>query len=319
MTTTRALLPVMALFLSGCSLGQRFLASPTEYESYRATHVRYTMEGRLASAEDYLDKYPDGRFAKEVRAKFDDDELSFYSARSGSIDGLEWYLHVLPHGPHASEASLRLSDLEAQARAMRGDATVAAGRVIERRLAHAARERRQVADFFVGYLGALSTMRSWGRPTWEMPNDALYALRGAPDPGRCDDQTCKRITTMTYQIPIAGGGLDDRAATIEIGFKLQQGGVVEASIAGPDLLSRIWEADIGQAITTDRDSARALAVGHVLDIVGGAFEAVVPSATCEKTITPPVVMLRECNGWRVEVTIGDTPADDDTIRVRGPR
>jgi hypothetical protein len=314
-----ALLCSVCLLPSGCSAGTRLLSSPAEYGAFRVTRAGYTVEDRLAGADRYLDAYPKGRFADEVRARFDREEQAFYDSHQTSIDGLDWYLHVLPAGPHAAQASMRRAELAAEERQRRGDSLVAQGRVTERRLARAARSRQAVVDAFGTWIGSLAADDAWGRPTWAQPGAVIEAMRLGPDPGACDDLGCKRVQSIAFQIPVAGGGLDERAATFDLGLELRRGGVWRASIRGPELFSRAWEAARGKALPADKLEARAEAVGYAVDLVSGAFEGVAPADRCNRGITPPVILRRACDGWLVEVTVGDTPADDDIVLIEGPQ
>jgi hypothetical protein len=304
--------------LPSCALGNRLVASPAEYGSYRETRTAWTPEDRLVAAMSYLREYPHGRFAAEVRSRFEIDEQGFYDRQSTSIPGLEWYLHVLPDGPHASAASLYLAELEARSRAQGMDALVVSARATERRLAARARGRKAVTETFVAFLGAFASENSFGRPTWELPGEALELLRGVPSPGRCDDRACRRVITIPFEIPVAGGGVEERAMVMELEVSLREGRVRQAEVRGPELFSRLWEADRGQPMEHDREIARATAVGYALDVVGGAVEAITPQGRCDRPIVPPTAILRECDGWRVEARVGGLPSEDDVVTLRGP-
>jgi hypothetical protein len=277
------------------------------------------VEDRLSAASKYLDAYPKGRFADEVRASFAREERDFYDAKSQTAPGLEWYLMVLPHGPHASEASLRLSDFEARAKVQRKDLLLSQAKTIEARLAAAQASRHAAVDTLTAWIGSIALVRSWGEATWHLPGETLLSLRGWPDPAKCNDRRCSRTQSLEFQVPVTGGGLEDRAATMDFIVTIEAGGVDRIEVRGPELFSRLFEASRGIPLDPDRERARAEAVGFALDLVGGAFESVTPAARCDRPIRPPVVMSRKCDGWSIDVTIGDTPADDDIVSVRGPK
>lgn len=303
----------------GCGIDARALSSPSEYEAYRTTRAAYTVEDRLVACERYLSAYPEGRFASEVKAYFDEQEARFYERQAHSKDGLGWYLTVLPAGPHAATASLTMADLEAQAREQRNDALLAKGKSTERRLARAARLRKAVTEQLSMMLAGLTAPEGWGLPTWEQPAPRRAALRGWPEPGSCDEQRCERSVSLPFQIPRAGGGLDERSAELTLRLTLAHGDVVQGELRGPALFSRIWEAERGRALPPDPLEARAEAVTYAVDLVSGAIEAQVPAARCEQGITPPVIFKRACDGWQVQITIGDGPSDDDVLFIEGPR
>lgn len=305
--------------LSGCGFSTRLLSSTGEYESYRAVRAGYTPEARLQAARSYLASFPKGRFADEVRERFGHEESDFYRLQSRTPAGLAWYLQTLPDGPHASDASLQLVELERRAAQQREDELVLRGRTMERRLARAASSRKQMTELVVGWVATLASSQAWGRPTWEQPPELLRTLRSEPEPGRCQELRCARGLTISFQVPVAGGGLEERAATFDLGLTLEGGGVSRGWVRGPALFSRFYEAAHGQALSPDPLLARAEAVSHALETVTGAFEAVAPGAQCDRGITPPVVMRRVCDGWTITVTAGDQPADDDIIEVAGPR
>ncbi len=311
---------LLALALSACGLPSRLASSPAEYESYRATRADYTPEARLHAAQLYLGVYPTGRFADEVRRRFETEEAAFYRAKSLSAAGLVWYLHVLPDGPHASEASLLLSDLEKRAAQERSDELLARGRSIERRLALAATSRRQTSELLVGWIASLTSSDGWGKRTHEQPPEIVRALRTEPNGGRCDERRCLRTVTTTFSIPQAGGGLDERAAVFDLVLDLDgQGRVVQGALQGPGLFSRLYEASLGRPLPADMLEARAEAVSHALEVLAGAAEAVTPAGRCDRPIKPPEVLRRQCDGWLITAIAGDQPTDDDVIRVAGPR
>jgi hypothetical protein len=305
-------------WLAGCELPRRAVSSSAEYESYRGARAAPTVEDRLKAAERYLDAYPKGRFADEVRRRFASEERAFYDRQQASLTGLTWYLVTLPAGPHASQASLRLADLEHEASLDRQDTLVAQGRASERRLARAAASRKEVVEFLTTWVSALAANEAWGRATWQQPAEVIAAFRRGVDPGVCDDLGCHRAQVLAFQVPVEGGGLEDRAFITELGLDLRRGGVARATVRGPGLFSRFHEAAVGRPAPRDPLLARTEALTFVLDLLMTSFEPVVPAGRCDRGITPPVVLRRQCDGWTLEVTSGDHPEDDDVIAVEGP-
>ena len=304
--------------LGGCEFPRRAVSSSAEYEAYRGVRVGFTLEDRLAAAEHYLGDYPKGRFADEVRRRFALEEQAFYDRQQVSAAGLTWYLQQLPTGPHAPQASLRLADLEHQASLARQDTLLAQARASERRFTRAAASRKEVVDFVTTWVSALAANRAWGRATWEQPAEVIASFRRGVEPGVCDDVGCHRAQLLAFSVPVEGGGIEERAFITELALDLRRGGVLRASLRGPALFSRFHEAAVGRPAARDPLMARIEAVTFALDLITGAFEAVAPASRCDKGITPPMVLLRQCDGWTIQVISGDKAEDDDVLAVEGP-
>jgi hypothetical protein len=304
--------------LGGCEFPRRAASSPAEYEAYRGVRAALTVEDRLAFAERYLAAYPKGRFSDEVRQHFAREEQAFYDRQQASAAGLTWYLERLPAGPHAPQASLRLADLEREASLARQDSLLAQGRVSERRLARAAASRKEIVEFVTTWVSTLAGSDAWGLATWRQPPEIIASFRRGVEPGACDDLGCHRAQVLPFQVPLDGGGLEERAFITELALDLRRGGVARASLRGPALFSRFHEAAVGRPAASEPIVARTEAITFVLELIMGAFEGVAPAARCERGITPPVVLRRQCSGWVIEVVSGDKPEDDDVISVEGP-
>ncbi|MFO0661756.1 MAG: hypothetical protein U0165_18275 [Polyangiaceae bacterium] len=202
---------VATLSLSGCGVWAQLTSSPREYDAYRATRMEPTREARLRASVVYLANYPEGRFSTEVRARFSREDNAFYAEMSKSREGLDWYLTTLPAGPHSVDASLRQSELKQLDGLDVDEALLDRSKRQERRLRAADRSREAALRTFDLWMAGAKNMRSWGRPTYEMPIALISALRLGDDPGHCDDEKCLRDVILPFQIPVQGGGLEDRA------------------------------------------------------------------------------------------------------------
>src|SRR5512142_2747760 len=80
------------------------VASNADLADYRAVALARTEGDRLARASRYLERHPDGAWAKDVRAAFDAEEPSYYRASTKSRSAAVDYLACLPRGPHANAA-----------------------------------------------------------------------------------------------------------------------------------------------------------------------------------------------------------------------
>ncbi len=305
---------ILATLLTGCA---RFAASPADYAAYRKTRALHTREDRLVAAKRYLGEHPNGEFVEEVRQRFVVEELAFYDAQKRSIDGLDWYLVVLPDGPHATDARLRRGELEEQAKKLRDDALLARARSLEGRLAKAEASRKEALGLTTAWLTSIAHVTSWGRPTWELPYELLTLLRAYPESGTCRDDACARFVSIPFSIPVAGGGLEERAAVMDLGLTLRGGGVRTITLRGPELFSRLFEAKRGTPRDPDALVARAEAVSFAIELVSGALAAPLPDR-CDQGITPPEVLRRACDGWSLRIVIGDTAAEDDLVEIAGP-
>lgn len=99
----------MGLLASCGSAGQRVIASPSEYASYRATRIAGDLDTKMAATSHYLDEFPNGAFHAEVARFYERAEPLYFEARKRTESGLAAYLEALPDGPHAEEARHRLS------------------------------------------------------------------------------------------------------------------------------------------------------------------------------------------------------------------
>lgn len=316
--TKGALVLALLVSTSGCGVWARMTSTPAEYDAYRSTRMAPTREARLRASVLYLAKHPNGRFTEEVRQRFAEEEQSFFDETSRSREGLDWYLATLPAGPHAVDASLRQNELKQRDGLDVDEALLDRGRRQERRLRLADLSREKALRTFDLWMAGAMRMRSWGEPTHQMPIALISALRLGDDPGHCDDERCIRDVILPFQIPVQGGGLEDRALVMELMLTLENGGVTEIYIRGPAMFSRLWEAERGHPRDPDQETARVVAVGWALSRIEKAFEPVAPAERCNRDITPPVVLWRSCDGWTITVEVGDEATQDDTLRIRGP-
>ncbi len=302
----------------GCGGAARVLASPAETDAYRRTRASYTIEDRLVAATRYLEAYPTGRFAADVRRRFELEEARFYAQKRGRVDGLDWYLLVLPRGPHAAEASLLRADYKKREEELSRTGQLRAAWSMERRLARAEASRKQAVELVTTFLAGAAASDAWGAPLWQQPKDVLGVLRDAPNPGRCDDLRCARFASVPFAIPVAGGGLDERALVVDVVVSLAAGGVERLTLRGPGLFSRVYEAQQAKAVVGDPESARALAVGFAEELVAGSFEARMPAARCGRPVNPPEILRRACGGAVLRVVVGGD-GEDDIVELSGER
>src|SRR5688500_10781915 len=214
-------LTVLALVVlpAACVDGRRFVSSSPEYELYRQTRVAPTLEGRLSSAWEYLDQYPDGEFRTDVRAWFQSAEADYFVYAGPSGWRLRRYLAALPNGPHAEQARVRLAELEqARASAAEKEALVLTrARAVSAGLERAEDARKQFISVVSRWVSQLTPIRALDR-------GFMNAFKLDPPTAVCDDQRCIKQFTLTYAIPDAGRS-SERVAVFDVILTLADGEV----------------------------------------------------------------------------------------------
>ncbi len=302
--------------LSGCLACASLTGSRSEYEAYRRVRVAETVETRLVESQAYLRTYPRGPNQREVRAWFNRVEPKYFAEAKTSEAGLVRYLDHLPRGPHAEDATERLAELElARAYERRRAAELTEeGRALEEKLSDADRMRGRVVSEFLGWIRRLATLPKWHVRTHELPHEFIYHYRLDEPAARCKTGHCVKQLSFPYAIP-DGGRLRARRALLDVELRLEEGGVAAATIRGPELFSRIAEAESVRPIRPTDSLARAEAIATVTTLVAGALEATHPQTDCAAETVAPVVLARQCRGLRIEVRAAPTAEQDDLVVV----
>jgi len=303
---------------SGCGANLREISAPSDdYADYRAFRVAPTVAGRLKAASFYLACHSEGAFHDEVADWFGRVEPLFFEASAGSISGMTAYLDALPTGRHAESAAQRRDALQATARAEAGERLSAAGAAIERRLAAAAQSREDVLTAYASWLGRLVDFDAWGRTVDEAKPDFTSPWASEPTP-KCDPDRCTKLATLSYQLEVRGKP-ETFVCLLEVSLRLANGRVAEATISGPDLFSRLAEAHEAEPVAQSLE-ARAHAVRYAADLTSGAIERRLARSRCAKQPSPPAVMLRECDGYKLELVPKAMSDEEDRVVIRrGPK
>lgn len=300
----------------GCGFdGRRVVASSAEYELYRQTRVSATLEGRLRSAWDYLQRYPDGEFRPEVRAWFQRAELDYFVVAGPSRERLRRYLATLPDGPHAADARVRLAALEQAALvAKQKEASVIErARAVGERLQRADVERKRFLELAARWVQQLAEPReSW--PQALVGTDFVQAFRGEQPAAACDAQRCVKQLTLSYSIPDAGK-TSERVAVFDVVLTFVDGRVVRGELIGPDLFSRLGEAAQRLAVPVEDGQRRAEAIGATEQLMAGVLEAHFPRTKCAGEAVSPVVLERSCRGVRVQVIAALEVGGEDRVVI----
>lgn len=295
--------------------GRGVVASSAEYELYRQTRVSPTLEGRLGSAWEYLQRYPSGEFRADVRVWFQRAEADYFVYAGPSRTRLRRYLVVLPDGPHAGEARVRLAELEQAALvAEQKEALVLErARAVGERLQRADIARKQFLELAAGWVQRFAEPQK-SRPRALVDDDFVRVFRDEPPAAVCAEQRCVKQLTMSYSIPDAGK-MSDRVAVFDVILTFVGDGVVRAELMGPDLFSRLGEAAQRLAVPVDDGQRRAEAIGATEQLMTGVLEAHFPKTKCAGAPVSPVVLERICEGVRVQVIAALEVGSEDRVVI----
>jgi hypothetical protein len=223
------------------------------------------------------------------------------------------YLDALPSGPHAESAAQRRDALQAAARAEAGERLSAAGAAIERRLAAAAQSREDVLTFYASWLGRLVDFDGWGRPIDDGPGDFASPWAGEPKP-KCSTDRCSKRFSLRYELEVRGRA-ETFVCLLEVSLRLSDGRVSEATVSGPDLFSRVAEAHEAEPVAQSVE-ARAHAIRYAAELTAGAIERRLARSRCDKEPSPPAVILRECDGYKLELVPKAMSNEEDRVVIR---
>jgi len=297
-------------------MNPRAVSAPTgDYADYREVHVASALAARLKAAARYLARHPEGAFRDEVRVWFDRVEPLFYEALADSATGMQTYLDALPNGPHAASAEQRRDALQAQAKIEAGERLSLLGAALERKLAAAAQSREDVVTAYVTWLGRLMDFNGWGRPLVEAKAEFATPWLADPKP-KCTPARCTKLVSLPYELEISGKH-EPFVCVLEISFGLTNGRVTDAVVSGPDLFSRLAEAHQAEPVAPDA-AARAHSISWVMEVTSGAVERRLERSRCAKEPSPPALMVRECDGIKLELVPRASADEEDRVVIRGP-
>lgn len=302
--------------MTGCGFdARRVVSSSPEYELFRRTRVSPTLEGRLRAAWDYLQRYPSGEFRPDVRAWFQRAEADYFVAAGPSQLRLRRYLAVLPKGPHAAQARVRLAELEQAALVakQKEESVIEQARAVGERLQQADAARKQFLDLAAGWVQRLAAPRD-SRPQSLFDGEFVRAFQSEPPATVCDQQRCVKPLTMSYSIPDAGK-VSERVAVFDVILTFAGDRVIRGELMGPDLFSRLGEAAQRLAVPVGDGQRRAEAIGAAEQLMAGVLEAHFPRATCAGTAVSPVVLERNCAGIRVQLIAALDMGGEDRVVI----
>lgn len=313
----KRVLPFILLVASGCASFKTVLAPPNDLEDYRAYRVAAYRGTRLARAQAYLERHPDGAFAEEVRAAFEEEEPKYFAQAQESRDGVRRYLADLPRGPHADAAVAMLIALESDMQDAELRDLARKVRFEETKLESAAVQRRAVPETILGAVGVFLDDNVFGVPRDEAPPGFRRLLWGTTPPtwGRTPS---RREEDLFFLLPTRPER-ESRLLTVVITVEEKDGRVAGGRISGSDMFVRWAEADQIVKLDPDAPDDRAEAHVHAQARLDGALERRFPKASCPDRGSGRELLHRVCDGWEVVVIPGERAGDDDAIVIRGRR
>jgi hypothetical protein len=164
-------------------------------------------------------------------------------------------------------------------------------------------------------VGRLLEFDAWNRAPTDAGQDFASPWSSEPKP-KCGPDRCSKLYALRYELEVKGKP-EPFVGVLEVTLHLANGRVTDASVAGPDLFSRLSEAHDAEPVG-DGEEGRSRAVKYVTQLTSGALERRLERVRCGKDATPPAVLLRECDGYKVELVPKATTQEEDRVVIRGP-
>lgn len=308
----------LALLLFGCGAsGRAMVADSGDLADYRAYRAAAHWGTRLRRAQEYLRAHPDGAFAAEVREVWEREEPEYFERAKLSRARASEYLQSLPNGPHAAAAVVILTTFDRRMEDIQMDELLRDARHTEATLERAAAQRRALGEALLARIGALLDRRVYGAHVEDAPPALRRALDG-PSGSTWGALSWRRDDDFYFLLPTRPER-QARVVTVSFAVTLEADVITEGQIEGADLFLRWAEAAQTRALDPAVAEDREVAAAHVLDVVGGALEATLPSAKCAQKAEGNVKVVRSCDGWKATATMGARAGDVDTIVIRGPK
>lgn len=308
---------MLLLGLTSCASFKTVLAPPNDLEDYRAYRVAAYRGTRLARAQVYLERHPEGTFADEVRTAFEQEEPRYFQEAQESREGVRRYLADLPRGPHADAAVAMLIALESNMQDAELADLARKVRFEDAKLESAAIQRRAVGETIIGAVGVLLDERAYGVSRDDGP-PALKKLMFGWTPPTWGRPPSRREEDLFFLLPTRPER-ESRLLTLVIALEEKEGAVVGGRISGSDMFVRWAEADQIVKLDPEASDDRAEAHVHALSRLEGALERRFPKASCPDRAQGRELLHRACDGWEVAVIPGERAGDDDAILIRGRR
>lgn len=297
---------LLASVLCGCGALRPLTAADADMRDYED----YALGGdwhahlaeKLALAQKYLDRHPDGAWADDVRAQFELGEAKLNERAKEDREVAMTYLTYLPNGPHSKQLVFVVNAFDDK----RESTDERSARLTEKDLAEAANERDAAKDWITSAIAAAINDVGSG---YDLGVSVVKLVIGdaAPTWG----ERWVRARDLDYVIP-GKRTRDPRSLATKLSLRVVDGIIVGVTLKGPDLFVRWAELDamraMDEASGKDRDAART----HVHEVLTGMLEARLPPTPEDPTTS----MISRNNGAESFVaTMGSHAGEDDTIAV----
>lgn len=316
--STLLLIACATLTGTACGSGQRVVADVDDYAQYRRVKLETSFERRLTEGWRYLRRHPEGTFRDEVRSWFETAEERYRRQAWDSAPKLRTYVKSIPDGPHTPSVRARIAWLEQRAQAVVDEERDFLIRERERqqRFDAAARHRAEFQQLALTWVRVLSATPAFGRTATEWEPELSTAFFEREPPGSCDGATCEKVEPYAFEVP-SPRGLEERRANFSVLLNLDaEGRLVGASLTGHALFDGLAEASRLERVEIGDLLARAEAIGTAVQIASVALEARFPHDRCSQEAVSPTVLLRHCDGRRVELIAAEAIGEADRIEVR---
>lgn len=270
----------------------------------------------MRAAHTYMKTQPQGRWRGEVRAWLSEAERRYLWAAGHDRKALRALLSASPEGPHADLARARLallSEERALHDAEQRDFEFGA-RVTFAELDRAAEARRGVLMDLRGWLALLARIERWHGRTHELPHDFIYEYRLEEPAARCGPTQCRKSLAIEYAIP-ENKRSSGRVAIYDVILDLDGGGVVGATLTGPQLFDRLAECMDLAPVAVTHTQSRVEAIGRAAQLITAAVEAAMPAAECARQPVGQVIVERACRGRRLRAIAAVGESDEDRVVV----
>lgn len=277
----------LALALGACAS----VSGKSDYRDYRTIHLADDEAARNRAMSTYLAAHPDGRWAEEVRAEYEAEEVLLFEENKSTPEGLAFYLEVYPSGRFADQARSRIEALAAVRRS-RSEGEEAAQAVRREQREDVLEARRSWATQAVSYWSrVLLGVTRWGSPIADVAASSPEfdrAFGAAPRP-RCSADECIKFYQLDFAIPVPGQTRIERTIRILLRLHLSEQRLVRAEMLMPERGFSRWYELENQAFVIDEDpEARQQAIDWALARIVPILREIVPDAAAIDVVPEPI-------------------------------